>query len=296
MNTTDLQTIPGQEHVKRALEVAAAGEHHILLIGPSELAAQLGSTLPTLLPLTLIPPAVKATTPLFITADPAARDSAWFGVFTHGRLHYGAVGHAHNGVLLANLTTAKPPRLERLRIILDERRAVASTRWQDYEIPARFQLVATAERCACGGYDPINQACPTCTPKKIAAYRAKRSLNGRTAIVVQVGAIRARENTRQGEPSAAVRARVVAARTRQAERRRGHPSYYMVNADLRLEDIRDFCPLDAASKSLADAAQRQLNLSIANYLTMLRLARTIADLAGADKIGPAHLAEAIQYL
>ena len=289
MNITDFQTIPGQEHVKRALEVAAAGGHHILLIGPYDLAAQLGSTLPTLLPPTLLPPAVKATTPIFITADPAARDSAWFGMYRDGKLDYGAVGHANNGVLLANLTTAKPPRLNRLRSILDARRTVASTRWMDYEIPAHFQLVATAERCACGGYDPINQACPTCTPKKIAAYRAKRSLNGRTAITVQVGAIRARENTRQGEPSAAVRARVVAARDRQAERG-------TTNADLRHADIRDCCPLDTASKRLADAAVRQLNLSASSYLTMMRLARTIADLAGANQLGPAHLAEAIQYL
>ena len=149
MHTTDLQTIPGQEHVKRALEVAAAGGHHLLLIGPSDLAAQLGSTLPTLLP-----PTAFAATPPLIIADPAARDSAWFGVYADGRLHYGAVGHAHNGVLVANLTTATPRRRERLRLILDERRTCVGSRWMDYEIPARFQLVATAERCACGGYDP----------------------------------------------------------------------------------------------------------------------------------------------
>jgi magnesium chelatase family protein len=267
-----------------------------LLIGPSELAAQLGSTLPTLLPLTLIPPAVKSTTPILIAADPAARDSAWFGVYRDGKLHSGAVGHAHNGVLLANLTTSTPRRRERLRSILDVRRTVASTRWMDYEIPAHFQLVATAERCACGGYDPISQECWRCSRKRIDAYLTTRTLKGRTAITVQVGAIRARENTRQGEPSAAVRARVVAARDRQVERLRGHPSSYTVNADLRHEDLRACCPLDAASKSLADAAVRQLNLSASNYLTMIRLARTIADLAGADQIGPAHLAESIQYV
>ena len=162
--------------------------------------------------------------------------------------------------------------------------------------PANFMLVAAMNPCPCGYYGDAERAC-ICPPALIARYERRVSgpLLDRIDIHVEVPRVPYEKlsSERQGETSAAIRQRVAEARERQAHRLRG--TELLTNADMRVAEVRQWCRLDAAAQSLLRAAMRQLQLSARGYHRVLKLARTIADLAGREDIGAAHVAEALQY-
>lgn len=310
----DMQHVRGQEHVKRGLEVAAAGGHHVLLVG----APESGKTTLARALLGLQPPLSEAeaadVTVMASLASPSGEEAppvdrrpcvaprsdaskaALYGGGA-GRLRPGAVSRAHRGLLLLDDLPAFGPKLAPLPAILDDRTVSVERAGTTQVLPAAFQLVATARPCPCGWFGDVERAC-TCTPALVrrSQQRIPAALRDRIELHLEVPRVAYERLTsgRLGEPSAAVRARVIAARQRQANRFATTPRR-ATNAEMGPEEVRMHCVLDAAGHSLMKAAVRQLDLSAGAYQRTLRLARTIADLAGAEQIGAAHLAESLQY-
>jgi magnesium chelatase family protein len=318
----DLQEIRGHEHVKRGLEVATAGGHHLMMIG----APESGKTTLARALLGLLPPlsereaaGVAALRALAGTAQdetPAAEqrpcvaprpDASRMLLYGGGagRLRPGAVSRAHRGMLLLDDLPGFGSKLAPLAAILDDRTVTLERPGSSLTLPAAFQLVATMRPCPCGWFGDVEAVC-TCTPAIVRRYqqRIPPALRERIEIHLEVpriayvseaGAQRLRMTSgRLGEPSDVVADRVARARRRQTERFADNPRC-LTNAEMGIGEIRAFCALDGAGHSLMKAAVRQLDLSIGAYHRILRLARTIADLAGAEQIGPAHLAEGLQY-
>ena len=205
----------------------------------------------------------------------------------------GEISLAHHGVLfLDELPEFSRQVLEVLREPLETGRITISRAARQADFPARFQLVAAMNPCPCGYLGHPTQACRD-TPDQIARYRGRISgpLLDRIDIQISVPTLTQDElmQASTGEPSAAIRARVQAARDRQMQRQ-GKP-----NAALGTQEIDALCQLDAASETLLKKAITRLNLSARAYHRVLKLARSVADLAGSDTITTAHLAEAIQY-
>jgi magnesium chelatase family protein len=213
------------------------------------------------------------------------------------KVRLGAVSRAHRGVLLLDDLPAFGPKLAVLPTILDERVVRVERPSESVSLPAAFQLVATARPCLCGWFGDAEAVC-TCTPTEVRSYqrRIPETLRERIELHVEVPRVAYERFTseRQGEPSTVVAERVARARQRQTERFADHPRC-ATNAEMGLDEIRAFCQLDAAGHSLMKAATRQLDLSVGAYHRILRLARSIADIAGVEQIGPAHLAESLQY-
>ncbi len=310
----DLSDVKGQEHVKRAMEVAAAGAHNLLLIGPpgsgkTMLARRLPGILP---PLTLaesvevtkihsvagrLPPGASlvARRP-FRAPHHTISDAGLVGGGSPPRP--GEVSLAHHGVLfLDELPEYRRNVLEVLRQPLEDGsvsivRARATARY-----PARFMLVAAMNPCPCGHWGDAEDRC-ACDPAHVARYRARVSgpLLDRIDLHVEVPAVpfRALSDDRPGSESAEVRARVVAARSLQAERLANSPGVY-ANGQMEPADLRRFCRPSPEVVRLLQQALDRLGLSARAYHRILKVARTIADLAGADDIAPKHVAEAIQY-
>lgn len=187
--------------------------------------------------------------------------------------------------------------LETLRQPLEDRVVTITRASGSLSFPANFVLISAMNPCPCGYYgDPVKEC--TCSHSTIARYQKKISgpLLDRMDISVEVPRVEYEKlsDRREGETSHTIRARVEAARKRQRERFQAVQGV-TCNAEMRPAEVRDFCELDAAGQSLIKAAMRQLHLSARAYHRILKLSRTIADLAGSDRIEAAHLAEAVQY-
>ena len=310
----DLADIRGQLHAKRALEVAAAGGHNLLFIGPpgsgkSMLARRLPTILPPLsraeaLEVTKIhsvagrlrPGASVVHTRPFRAPHHSISDA---GLVGGGPLpRPGEASLAHHGVLfLDELPEFRRSALESLRQPVEEGFVTIGRARQAVGYPARFMLVAAMNPCPCGFHGAGEARC-TCTLGMVERYRARISgpLLDRIDLHVEVPALRDAEllGPAEGEPGTCVRERVVAARERQLARFHARPGVY-ANAHMSPRDIREFCRTDAAGEGLLRAAIQRLGLSARAYHRVLRIARTIADLDGAARLATHHLAEAIQY-
>jgi magnesium chelatase family protein len=308
----DFQDVKGQEHVKRALEVAAAGAHHALLSGsPGSGKTMMARALTSILPPMSLDEALDVTkiysvsgqlppdTPLIKQRPFCAphHTTSLAGMVGGGsRVKPGAITLSHRGVLFLDELPEFGNKLEVLRQPLEDRVVTLNRASGSVTFPASFMLIAAQNPCMCGYYGDPERAC-TCSPGAVARYQKKVSgpMLDRFDIHVDVPRVKFEKlsSERLGEPSESIRQRVCTARERQQRRFQG--THLVSNADMGPAEIRAYCALDSSSQSLIKAAVRQLNLSARGYHRVLKLARTIADLAGEEQIAPAHLAEAIQY-
>ncbi len=310
---TDLREVKGQEQVKRALEVAAAGGHNLLMTGaPGAGKTLMARALPGILPELNLDEALDVTR-IYSVSDKLNDNSPLirarpFRAPHHTISHAGLVGGgtwpqpgeislAHRGVLfLDELVEFAPRVLEVLRQPIEDKNVTISRAQGALTFPANFQLVGAMNPCPCGYYgDPV-RAC-TCAPGTVTRYQKRLSgpLLDRIDIHVEVPRVDYEKlsDERLGESSAAVRERVEAARRIQHARFAGLPAH--TNADMGVAEVRRFCELDADGRALVRAAMAQMQLTARAYHRVLKLARTIADLAGAQNVAPQHLAEALQY-
>ena len=308
----DFADIKGQEHVKRGLELAAAGAHNLLAVGPPGAGKTLlARALPTILPPlgreeALEVARIYSVAGLLPPGKPLVRNRP-FRAPHHTVSYAGMIGGgawprpgevtlAHRGVLfLDELPEFSGRVLEVLRQPLEDRVVTISRASGALTFPANFILVAAMNPCPCGYAGDPHHPC-SCSPAEIARYQKRISgpLLDRIDLFLHVPRVEYEKlaDRRRGEPSAAVRERVIAARRRQARR---FGDSRKLNSDMTPAEVQIHCQLDDAGEQLLRTAVRQFGLSARAYHRVLKVARTIADLAGSERITSAFVAEALQY-
>ena len=309
----DFSDVKGQAHVKRALEVAAAGGHNVLMLGPPGSGkSMLAKRIPTILPSMTLEEAVSTTRihsimglippgqPLITTRPFRAphHTISDAGLIGGGQIPMpGEVSLAHNGVLfLDELPEFKRNVLEALRQPMEDGTVTIARASMSVSFPTRIILIGACNPCPCGYYNDLLREC-TCSPLEIKRYLSKLSgpLLDRIDIHIEVPSVRYKELTGEGltEPSAAIRGKVEKARERQRARFKNQAIF--CNAQMNPKQLRRYCPISEDSKRLLEVAITKFGMSARAYDRILKVARSIADLEGEEETGPHHISEALQY-